>query len=72
MTTTYPNDEAFRAIAARIALANEHILALGLIMRALGSVLPPPSARNVEAAQAGLEAAIQRVEHRAGPNNEEV
>jgi hypothetical protein len=55
-----PDDEIFRALAARIVLADRHLLAATLIISSMKRVLPAPAAHNVDAARGGLESALKR------------
>ena len=58
----YPDEEIYRAIAARVVLANQYMLAAGLIMRGLAHSLPTPGANNVAAAEGSLTAALKKIE----------
>ena len=58
----HPDEEIYRAIAARVLLANQYMLAAGLIMRALAHSLPTPGANNVAAAEGSLTAALKKIE----------
>lgn len=55
-----PDEEIFRALAARIVLADRHLLAATLIISGMKRVLPEPGANNVDAARGGLESALKR------------
>ena len=55
-----PDEEVFKAIAARIVLADEHLLAATLIMASLKRVLPAPRAQNLGAARCDLKSSLER------------
>ena len=57
-----PADEVYRALCARIVLADEHLLAAGLIMAGLKKILPEPREQNMESARHDVKRALERFE----------
>ena len=57
-----PAEEVYRALCARIILADEHLLAAGLIMAGLKKILPEPREQNMESARHDLNRALERYE----------
>jgi hypothetical protein len=55
-----PDEEVFKSIAARIVLADEHLLAATFIMASLKRVLPAPRAQNLGAARCDLKSSLER------------
>ena len=61
-----PAEEVYRAICARIVLADEHLLAAGLIMAGLKKILPEPREQNMESARHDLNRALEQYETAEG------
>ena len=57
-----PAEEVYRALCARIILADEHLLAAVLIMAGLKKILPEPREQNTESARHDLKRALERFE----------